>query len=88
MPPIGRDIHIGFDGLPWLVDAYALTLAPTLLTAGVLGDRLGRRRVFATGVLVFTACSALCGASSSGVPLNLARAVQGVGAAAMGPLVA
>jgi len=83
LPAIGRDIHVGFDELQWVVDAYALTLAATLLTAGVLADRLGRRRVFAGGLIVFTASSALCGASSSGALLNLARAVQGVGAAAM-----
>ena len=83
LPAIGRDIHVGFDELQWVVDAYALTLAAALLTAGVLADRLGRRRVFAGGLVVFTVCSALCGAASSGVLLNLARAAQGVGAAAM-----
>jgi EmrB/QacA subfamily drug resistance transporter len=83
LPAIGGDLHVGFDGLQWVVDAYALTLAATLLTAGVLADRLGRRRVFARGLLLFTACSALSGAASSGALLNLARAAQGIGAAAM-----
>ena len=83
LPSIGRDIHVGFDELQWVIDAYALTLAATLLSAGVLADRLGRRRVFAGGLVVFTFCSGLCGTASSGVLLNLARAAQGVGAAAM-----
>jgi EmrB/QacA subfamily drug resistance transporter len=83
LPAIGRDIHVGFDGLQWVIDAYALTLAATLLSAGVLADRLGRRGVFAGGLVVFTACSALCGGAGSGALLDLARAAQGIGAAAM-----
>src|ERR1019366_2112177 len=83
LPAIGRGIHVGFDGLQWVVDAYALTLAATLLSAGVLADRLGRRRVFAAGLVLFTICSGLCGAAGSGAVLNLARAAQGIGAAAM-----
>src|SRR5208282_656780 len=83
LPAIGRDIDVSFDELQWVVDAYARTLAATLLTAGVLVDRLGRQRVFAGGLVVFTVCSALCGAASSTALLNLARAAQGIGAAAM-----
>jgi MFS family permease len=66
-----------------LDDAYALTLAATLLAWGALADRVGRRRVFAGGLVLFVACSALCGAAGSPLVLDLARAAQGVGAAAM-----
>ena len=69
LPAIGRDLHVGFDELQWVVDAYALTLAATLLTVGVLADRLGRRRVFGGGLVLFTVCSALCGATSSAAVL-------------------
>jgi EmrB/QacA subfamily drug resistance transporter len=83
LPSIRSDLHTGFDELQWVIDAYALTLATTLLSAGVLADRLGRRAVFAAGLVAFTLCSAACGAASSGLELDLARAAQGVGAAAM-----
>jgi EmrB/QacA subfamily drug resistance transporter len=83
LPAIREDLDASFAELQWVVDAYALTLAATLLTAGALADRQGRRAVFAAGLVAFTACSALCAAASSGVFLDLARAAQGVGAAAM-----
>ncbi|MCA1698137.1 MAG: MFS transporter [Actinobacteria bacterium] len=83
LPAIGDDLGAGFDELQWVIDAYALSLAATLLGAGVLADRFGRRTVFAWGLAVFTACSALCGAASSGLMLDLSRAAQGLGAAAM-----
>ena len=66
-----------------MVDAYSLTLAAFLLTAGVVGDMFGRRVVFAVGLVVFTVSSLVCGLSSSSTMLNLARAVQGVGGAIM-----
>ena len=69
--------------LQWVVNAYSLTLAAFLLTAGALADRFGRRRVFATGLVVFTASSAACGLAGSPLALNLARAVQGTGGAMM-----
>ena len=83
LPVIGEDLDAGFDALQWVVDAYALTLAATLLTAGALADRLGRRRVFAAGLALFTLFSALCGAAPTGVVLDVGRGLQGVGAAAM-----
>jgi EmrB/QacA subfamily drug resistance transporter len=83
LPVIGDDLGASFDELQWVIDAYALTLAATLLTAGVLADRHGRRRVYAIGLALFTLFSALCGAAGSGVALDLARGAQGVGAAAM-----
>jgi EmrB/QacA subfamily drug resistance transporter len=76
---LGADLH----GLQWVVDAYTLVLAATVLTAGSLADRLGRRRLFAVGLIVFTGASAVCAASSSIGMLDAARAVQGLGAAIM-----
>jgi EmrB/QacA subfamily drug resistance transporter len=83
LPAIRADLDASFAELQWVVDAYALTLAATLLTTGALADRHGRRAVFAAGLIVFTACSALCAAAGSGVMLDVARAAQGIGAAAM-----
>lgn len=83
LPSIQRDLGTGFGGMQWVIDAYALTLAATLLGAGVLADRLGRVRIFAAGLILFTLCSAVCGAAGSGAVLNLARGAQGIGAAAM-----
>jgi EmrB/QacA subfamily drug resistance transporter len=83
LPEIQRDLGASFSDLQWVVDAYSLTLAAFLLTAGSLGDRLGRRRVFAAGFAIFTVASLACGLASSPTSLNVARAVQGVGGAAM-----
>ena len=62
LPVIRDDLDASFAELQWVIDAYALTLAATLLTAGALADRLGRRAVFAAGLLAFTLLSAACGA--------------------------
>jgi len=83
LPAIRADLDASFGQMQWVIDAYALTLAATLLSAGALADRIGRRAVFIWGLALFTACSALCAAASSPVFLDLARAAQGVGAAAM-----
>src|SRR6266540_344745 len=83
LPDIERDLHSSFSDLQWVVDAYALTLASLLLTAGSLGDRLGRRRVFAAGFAIFTLASLLCGLAGSPTFLNLMRVLQGVGGSAM-----
>lgn len=83
LPAIRADLDAGFAEMQWVIDAYALTLAATLLSAGALADRLGRRAVFAAGLAAFTACSALCAVAGSPLFLDLARAAQGVGAAAM-----
>jgi EmrB/QacA subfamily drug resistance transporter len=83
LPDIQRSLHSGFQDLQWVVDAYSLTLAAFLLTAGSLADLLGRRRVFVTGLVVFTGSSVVCGLSSSSLMLNLARGVQGTGGAMM-----
>jgi EmrB/QacA subfamily drug resistance transporter len=83
LPDIQRDLDASLSSLQWVVDAYALTLAAFLLMTGSLGDRLGRRRVFSIGFGVFTLASFLCGIAGDATLLNLARGLQGVGAAAM-----
>lgn len=83
LPSIQRALHASFSDLQWVVNAYALTLAAFLLTAGAVADLVGRRAVFLAGLVLFSTASAICGFSSSPLMLNLARAVQGVGGAMM-----
>jgi EmrB/QacA subfamily drug resistance transporter len=83
LPSIREDLGAGFTDLQWVIDAYALTLAALVLTAGSLADRLGRRRMFATGLGIFSIASLLCALAPDPTLLNLARALQGVGGAAM-----
>src|ERR687897_2057908 len=83
LPDIQRDLGASLSSLQWVVDAYALTLAAFLLFAGSLGDRLGRRRVFAVGLGIFTFASLLCGLSGDPTLLNLARGLQRIGGGAM-----
>ena len=77
LPDIQRDLNASLSSLQWVVDAYSLTLAAFLLTAGSLGDRLGRRRVFSLGFGVFTLASFLCGIAGDPTLLNFARAPPG-----------
>jgi EmrB/QacA subfamily drug resistance transporter len=81
LPEIERDLDAGFSDLQWVINAYALTLGATLLTAGSLADRIGRRRVFATGLVLFSLASLACGLAGSPLALNLSRGVQGLGGA-------
>ncbi len=83
LPNIQRELHTSFTDLQWVVDAYALTLAATILNAGSLGDLLGRKRVFLVAITLFTLASALCGAANSPIFLILARGLQGIGGAGM-----
>src|SRR5881275_1777551 len=83
LPAIQKDLGGSFTDLQWVIDAYALSLAALVLTAGSLADRLGRRRVFATGLAIFSLASLLCALSPDPTFLNLSRALQGVGGAAM-----
>lgn len=80
---IAHDLNASLTGLQWIIDAYTLTLATVVLSAGSLADRVGRRRIFAYGTALFTASSLVCALSGSIVVLDLARAVQGVGGALM-----
>src|ERR1039457_2106645 len=85
LPTIGRSLHTSFGGLQWTVTAYTLTLAGLILLGGSLGDRMGRRRIFITGVVWFALSSALCGLSPDIGVLIAARALQGVGGALLTP---
>jgi EmrB/QacA subfamily drug resistance transporter len=80
---IADDLNTGLSGLQWVVDAYTLALAATVLTAGVLADRLGRKRLFAIGLSIFTVASLACALAGNIEALSIARAVQGVGGAIM-----
>lgn len=81
LPEIQRDLDASFSQLQWVVDAYALSLAVLVLTAGSLADLYGRRLLFSAGVLLFTAGSLLCGIAPSATFLDLARGLQGIGGA-------
>lgn len=81
LPSIQKDLGASLEGLQWVVNAYVLAFAALLLTVGSVSDRLGRKRLFLTGVAVFTVASALCVASRTESPLIAARALQGIGGA-------
>ena len=83
LPDIQQALHSSFSDLQWIVDAYALTLAAFLLTAGSLADMYGRRLLWLIGLVVFTGASVLCGFAVSTLMLQLSRALQGVGGAIM-----
>jgi EmrB/QacA subfamily drug resistance transporter len=83
LPAIREDLGGSFTDLQWVVDAYALSLAALVLTAGSLADRLGRRRVFAIGLGIFSLASLLCALSPDPTFLNVSRGLQGVGGAIM-----
>ena len=85
LPSIRADLGISVSELEWVVNAYALTFGVLLLTGGKLADLLGRRLIFITGMVVFTAASLWCGLAGSANSLIAARTVQGVGAALMNP---
>jgi EmrB/QacA subfamily drug resistance transporter len=85
LPSIGADLGFSEQGLQWVLSAYALTFGGLLLLGGRAADLLGRRRLFMTGVLFFTAASLLCGLAWSPAALLAARVAQGVGAAIMTP---
>jgi EmrB/QacA subfamily drug resistance transporter len=86
IPVIRRDLHASLSQLEWTVNAYTLTFAVLLLTGAALGDRFGRRRLFAIGLLVFTAGSVAAALAPSANALDVARAFQGVGGAIVTPL--
>jgi len=86
LPSIRRDFHAPISGLQWTVDAYLLVLASLLMLSGSAADRLGRRRVFQTGLAVFTAGSLLCSVAPSLGWLIAFRAVQAVGGSMLNPV--
>ncbi|MGA9859192.1 MAG: MFS transporter [Solirubrobacteraceae bacterium] len=83
LPAIQASLHASFSDLQWVVDAYALMLAALLLTTGSLADLYGRRRVFVTGLIIFSVSSLASGLAGDPLLLNLARGAQGIGGAAM-----
>jgi EmrB/QacA subfamily drug resistance transporter len=83
LPSIQKDLSASFTDLQWVIDAYTLALAAIVLTAGSLADRVGRRAVFAGGLAIFALASLAAGLSPDSTVLNISRAVQGIGAAAM-----
>jgi EmrB/QacA subfamily drug resistance transporter len=86
LPSIGRELHTQVAGLQWTVDAYTLVLASLLMLSGSMADRLGRRRVFQTGLVLFTAGSLLCSAAPSLGWLIAFRMVQAVGGSMLNPV--
>jgi EmrB/QacA subfamily drug resistance transporter len=83
LPTIQRDFHTSFTVLQWVINAYALSLSALILTSGSLADRFGRKAVFVLGVCTFTFSSFMCGVATGPLFLELSRALQGVGGAAM-----
>ena len=81
LPSIAHDLHSGLSGVQWVIDAYTLTLAAVVLSAGSLSDRFGRRLIFAIGMGLFTVASLACALAGSMALLDGARAIQGIGAA-------
>ncbi|MFC7272638.1 DHA2 family efflux MFS transporter permease subunit [Paractinoplanes rhizophilus] len=86
LPVIRTDLNASLTDLQWFVNAYTLPFAAFLLTAAALGDRIGRRRMFLFGITVFTLASAAAGLATESWQLTAARAIQGLGGAAVAPL--
>ena len=85
LPAIGRDLDLGMAGLQWLVNAYLLPLSALILLGGSLGDRYGRRRVFAVGLIGFATASALCMVAPGFGSLVACRLLQGIFGALLVP---
>src|SRR5919202_1256722 len=83
LPSMQRELHMTPGALEWVISAYSLSLAALVPVGGALGDHLGRKRVFLTGMAVFGLGSVGCALSPGAVALVASRAVQGVGGAAM-----
>jgi EmrB/QacA subfamily drug resistance transporter len=86
LPSIHADLGGGAGNLPWIINAYALTFAAGIITAAALGDRLGRRRTYVAGLVLFSLASAACALAPDLGTLIAFRAVQGLGAAVVMPL--
>jgi EmrB/QacA subfamily drug resistance transporter len=86
LPSIQRDLHATVSGLQWILDAYTLVVASFLMLAGSISDRVGRRRVFQFGLLLFTAGSLLCSLAHTIGQLVAFRALQGLGASMLNPV--
>ena len=86
LPTIQVDLRAGISGLQWTIDAYALVLGSLLILSGSMGDRFGRKRVFAAGLVLFSSASALCALAPSVEWLTAFRALQGVGGSMLNPV--
>ena len=86
LPTLGTDLHASTSDLQWFIDAYSLVLAAALLPAGLLGDRLGRKKMLIGALVLFGVASLACAYSRSSAELVAARALLGVGAAVIMPL--
>ncbi|MFC9289940.1 MFS transporter [Streptomyces sp. NPDC057052] len=86
LPAMGRDLHAGTSGLQWTIDAYTLVLASLLMLAGSTADRIGRRKVFLAGLVVFSLGSLLCSLAPGLDLLVAARMVQAVGGSMLNPV--
>ncbi|WP_350280702.1 MFS transporter [Kribbella sp. HUAS MG21] len=85
LPDMQARLHTDLTGLQWIVDAYVLLVAMLLLSGGVFADRLGRKRVYLAGAVVFTAASVWCSLAPSAEWLIAGRVLQGIGASALSP---
>src|SRR5207249_7738472 len=86
LPSIGRELHAGVSGLQWTVDAYTVVMASLLMFSGSIADRFGRRRVFVTGLGVFSVGSLLCRLAPGVELLVAARVIQAVGGSMLTPV--
>src|SRR5580692_9416554 len=85
LPALQQALRTSLADVQWVVESYALFLAALLLVGGSLGDLYGRRKIFATGVALFSAASAWCGLAPNIRQLIVARGIQGIGGALMVP---
>src|SRR3954451_20338834 len=85
LPAVQADLGLSTAALGWVVTAYTLVFGGALLAAGRLADRIGRRRAFSAGLVLFAAASLACGLAPNGPALLAGRAVQGLGAAVVSP---
>lgn len=86
LPSIARDLHVGIRGIEWTVDAYTLVMASLLISSGAVADRVGRRRIFRLGLVLFGVASVACALAPSVGVLIAARVVQGVGGSMLSPV--
>ncbi len=86
LPVIHRSLHASFSGLQWTIDAYTLTLASLLMLSGSTADRIGRRRVFLAGLVIFSIGSLLCALAPNLGLLVAARVIQAIGGSMLNPV--
>jgi EmrB/QacA subfamily drug resistance transporter len=86
LPRMQRDLHVSLASLQWTLNAYGIAFAAGIITAAALGDRIGRRKVFTSGLALFTVASVACAVAANASELIAARTVQGLGGAVVLPL--